>query len=99
MGDSILGHGMKAIANSIVYAVAYINCRKGGDDDADVEALESIAFTLRSATDKELDALSDAAERALAEEKSGSRREEFIRIYSMWMEDTIGDDWIGNRRA
>lgn len=93
---------MNAIADALVYAVTYINLRSNDDeleDDADVGALESIAATLDSATEEERNLLASAAKRALAEEASGSRREEFIRDYSTWMEDLFGEGWIGNQRS
>jgi hypothetical protein len=90
---------MKSIADALVYAAAYISLRKSGDDDADVEALESIAFMLRSATHAELDALAAAAERAISDEKGHPRREEFVRAHASWMEDLFGDGWVGNHRA
>ncbi len=90
---------MKAIADALVYAVAYINLQEGSDDDADVGALESICSALRTATDEELDALAAAAKRALAAEKPGFRREDSIRCYSTWMEDVFGEGWTGNVRA
>jgi hypothetical protein len=89
---------MNALADSLVYAVAYINCRKDGDDDADVGALESISEALKSATEEELDALAAAADRALETEKGETSREEFTRCYRSWMESMFGEGWIGNHR-
>jgi hypothetical protein len=92
---------MKAIADALVYAMTYINlreCRNEAYDDGDVGALESIAGMLDSATAEEQDALAAAAERALADEMNHAPREEFVRDYKTWMENTIGEGWIGNRR-
>jgi hypothetical protein len=96
---------MEAIADALVYAVSYINCRplEGHDsryDDGDVSALESIAAFLHAATRAEEDALAAAAERALAAERdSPSPRPEFIQDYERWMEDMFGEGWQGNRRV
>lgn len=83
---------MEAIADALVYAVSYINCRPLEDhesryDDGDVGALESIA-------------LAAAAERALAAELASPQpRSEFVEDYSRWMHDMFGDEWEGNRRV
>jgi hypothetical protein len=85
---------MNAIADAIVYAVTYINCRDVGDDDDDVGALESIADLLHKSTAAEQDQLAAAAERALEEERSSaSPREDFVRDYEYWMEEMFGDSW------
>ncbi len=95
---------MEAIADALVYAVSYINCRPLEDqesryDDADVGALESIAAFLHTATATEENALAAAAERALAAERdSPSPRSEFVQVYERWMEDVLGEGWQGNRR-
>jgi hypothetical protein len=92
---------MKAIADALVYAVSYINCRSRGNDesgldDADSSTLELIAATLRSATTAEKDALAAAAEQALTEELSApSPRPELIEVYSQWMEAMFGDPVAG----
>ncbi|WP_088258807.1 hypothetical protein [Fimbriiglobus ruber] len=96
---------MEAIADALVYAVSYINCRSLEDhesqyDDGDVGALESIAGCLVNATPAEQDALAAAAERALAAEKASPRpRPEFVEDYSRWMHDLFGDEWEGKRRV
>lgn len=96
---------MEAIADALVYAVSYINCRPLDDhesryDDGDVGALESIAAFLVNATSAEQDALAAAAERALAAELAYPRpRREFADDYSRWMQDMFGDDWECNRRV
>ena len=97
---------MNAIADALVYAVSYINCRalvdeddELQDDDADVGALESIAEFLHTAAAAEEDALSAAAERALAAERQHpSPRPEFLEAYGGWMEAMFGDAWHENRR-
>ena len=96
---------MHAIADALVYAVSYINCRGLEDsesryDDGDVGALESIAGFLRDATPAEEDALAAAAKRALAAELASPQpRPEFVRDYERWMEDMFGEGWQGNRRV
>jgi hypothetical protein len=96
---------MDAIADALVYAVSYINCRSLEDhesryDDGDVGALESIAGVLANATPAEQDALAAAARRALSEEQSSPRpRAEFVEDYSRWMTDMFGDEWEGNCRV
>ena len=95
---------MESLADALVYAVTYINCRGLEDDesrydDGDVGALESIAGSLANATPEEQDALAAAAERALAGELGMAQpRAEFVEDYSRWMEDMFGDEWDGNRR-
>jgi hypothetical protein len=94
---------VKALADAIVYAVVYIDLWEDRAEEYlqdDVGALESIGFSLHQATEKEKDALAEAADRALAEEKSSARpRAKFIRAYKMWMENVFGnDDWKGNKR-
>jgi len=95
---------MEAIADALVYAVTYINCRpledhKSRYDEGDLGALESIAAFLHTATLAEEDALAAAAERARAAERDGpSPRPEFLRDYEHWMEEMFGEGWQGNRR-
>ena len=95
---------MDAIADALVYAVSYINCRtvdeaKARYDDADVGALESIAGFLHSASPTEKDALAAAAERALASEMLMAQpRPEFAEDYLRWMEDMFGEGWRNNKR-
>ncbi|MDB5334801.1 MAG: hypothetical protein JWN70_420 [Planctomycetaceae bacterium] len=93
---------MNTIASALIYAVAYINLRASDDEDdgdGDAGALESIAAMLSSATEEERDELAAAVELALAQEKSGIPRDEFIQTYSTWMEDMFGEGWIGNKRG
>jgi hypothetical protein len=96
---------MQAIADALIYAASYINCRPLEDadsryDDGDVGALESIAYFLNEASPEELDALAAAADRVLAAElASPAPRPEFVRDYSLWMEDLLGENWTGNRRT
>ena len=96
---------MKALADALVYATSYINCRpleehESRYDDGDVGALESIAGFLAEASPEEQDALADAATRALAAElASRPPRKEFVQDYSRWMEDMFGEGWEGNRRV
>lgn len=96
---------MEAIADALVYAVSYINCRSLEDhesryDDGDVGALESLAGCLANAYLAEQDALAAAAERALAAELASPHpRPEFVEDYSRWMHDMYGEEWEGNRRV
>ena len=63
---------MKSISDALVYSVIYINNREDPEEefiDDDVDALESVAAILRSATEEEKNELAAAAERGLAEEK------------------------------
>ena len=94
---------MKSIADALVYAVSYINCRDAEDDDLaddDVSAVESIAAYLSDATSAEQDALATAAKKALLEEQSlASPRRELIDDFSTWMEGLFGEDWVGNDRT
>lgn len=91
------------IADALVYAVTYINCRETDDDDCeqdDVGALESLAGLLEDCGEAEKDALAAAASRALAAElRSPSPRDAFVDDYSTWMEDIFGEDWTGNERS
>ena len=61
---------MDAMADALIFAVTYINCRGDDEDDEfvdDVGALESIAAFLQNATAVEQGALAAAADRALAQ--------------------------------
>jgi len=94
---------MKSLADAVVYAVIYIDLREDPEEhflEDDVSALESIAYSLHKATQEEKNALADAANRGLAEEKSSDRpREKFIQAYEKWMENVFNDDeWTGNNR-
>jgi hypothetical protein len=95
---------MEVIAGALVYASVYINCRaEDGDEmylDEDVKALEGIASLLRHATSEEEDQLAAAAERALAEELASPHLgPDFVHDYGHWMEEMLGDGWVGNRRS
>ncbi len=93
---------MNSIADALVYAVAYLDCRDIGDGelDDDVGALESVAAFLHHATREEEDALAAAAHRAFAlEQNAPSTRPDFIESYATWMENMFGDDWEGNQRV
>ncbi len=85
---------MEAIADALVYLVAYVDFRKGGDDalDDDVEALESVAAMLRGTIEQEKAALAAAVKRALAQEEAGMRRPEFVDCFRNWMESIVGDE-------
>ncbi len=92
---------MKAIADALVHAVAYINCLPDPTEehlDDDVHALEDIASYLQGATEEAKDALAEAARRAFAEEEAGPKRKEYLRDYGSWMEDMFGEGWEGNSR-
>ena len=91
---------MKSIADAIVYSVAYIGGREEDSIDDDETALSHIMSYLSHATPEEENALSDAAERALEEERSlYEPRQEMIDMFSRWMEITFGRDWDGNNRV
>jgi|JI6StandDraft_1071083.scaffolds.fasta_scaffold28543_5 hypothetical protein len=85
---------MKAIADALVYAVTYINVASGDDDRADDDcgALESITAFLREATPSELQALHEAANRAIVTEKAAkSPRPDFLNAYSDFIETIIDE--------
>lgn len=52
---------MNSLANSLVAAIRYIESRSSNDPDADVSALEEIAFLLQSASAEEKNAFVSAA--------------------------------------
>jgi hypothetical protein len=84
--------------------VAHINCRGDEDDDEqlneDVSALEGIAAYLHGCTPAEEDALSAAAERAAAAERSHKRpNKKLLHDYEHWMEEMFVEGWEANRRA
>ena len=94
---------MKAIADAIVYAAAYIDSqdqREEFDDDSDESAIAHIMAYLSHATPEEEDALASAAERALKEEQSLHHpQQKMIELFSRWSEIMCGMDWDGNKRA
>jgi hypothetical protein len=96
---------MKSIADALVFAVYYINCRtyEKGDElyaDDDVRALESIAGYLAEASRSEQEALAEAAERAIAAVSVSHRLGgEYDGDLSRWMQDMFGEEWEGNRRV
>jgi hypothetical protein len=96
---------MEKLAEAVVYAVTYINCRDDDDDETylrdDVKSLEWLAHILHQATDAEQDALAEAAKRALAAELAAgaSLDSKWVRDYSTWMQDMFGEDWLGNDRV
>jgi hypothetical protein len=95
---------MKAIADALVLAVTYINCRPFDAYETqlhdDVGTLDSIAAMLRAATIEEQDAVAAAADRAMAaEQASSSPRPDFVEDYGRWMENMLVEGWSGNRRV
>ena len=95
-------HQMKAIADALVRAVAYVNCLPDPTEehaDEDVHLLENMATYLADSTEEERDALAAAAQRALQEEQSGAKRSDYLRVYASWMDCMFGDGWEGNRRV
>ena len=95
---------MNAIADSIVYAVAYILTRdqreEFDEEDEDDSAIAHIMAYLSHATPEEEDALAAAAERALKEEQSLHHpQQDMIEVFARWMEIALGFDWDGNKRA
>ena len=96
---------MEKLADALVFAVSYINCRdEDGDEtylDEDVNALESLASIIREATPAEQDALAAAAKRALegALEAGHPQDSKWVRDYSRWMQDMFVDGWCGKPGA
>jgi hypothetical protein len=95
---------MNTIADALVYATTYINCRDMedvDDEEADASALESIAGFLSGATPAEEDKLAAVAERARAAElkHAPQPRVDFLQDYENWMQDMFGDGWKRNRRV
>ena len=95
---------MKATADAIVYAAAYIDSRdqreEFDDDDSDESAVSHIMAYLSHATPVEEDALAAAAERALKEERSLHHpQQDMIEFFSRFMEIMFGMDSDGNERA
>lgn len=87
--------------HAVAYALVYLSVAESDDsrDDRDVGALESIAAVLQEASPVEHDELAAAAERARSKERaSGNAREAFVAAYESFMEDLLGDPWLGNRR-
>lgn len=90
---------MKSLADAVVSAVTYINCRPDPEDE-DGNALTDIAVYLHQCSEEEKLALADAAERALNEWRAaGPARPDMVNALSTFMEDTYGDEWHGNKRA
>jgi len=93
---------MKALAEALVHAVAYINCSPDPNEehaDEDVRTLEELATYLANATDEEKEALAAAAQRAFEQEQGGIPRPEYLKVYATWMECMFGDAWEANRRV
>ena len=94
---------MKSLADAVVYAVTYINCRPDPEErflDGDSDALTDIAVYLHQCTDQEKQVLADAAERSLAGWRAaGSPRPDWEKSLSTFMEDIYGDEWQGNKRV
>ena len=91
---------MDALADALVYAVAYISRTEDRREDHldDVRALESIANLLSAAREQEKDSLGGAAERAVDVAQNQLQNSELVEIYGTWMEHMFGDEWKGNRR-
>ena len=93
---------MNSIADALVYAVAHIGCREDVEDDgeSDSEALDHIGAYLANATREEEDVLAEAAQRALAEEKSlFDPNPEMVKFFENWMQFVFRWDWEGNERV
>jgi hypothetical protein len=96
---------MEKLADAVVFAVTYINCRDEDDDEMylhdDANALGSLADILQQSTDAEQDALASAAKRRLAAELAAGAAPDskWVSDYSTWMECMFGEDWSGNDRA
>jgi hypothetical protein len=92
---------MKAIADALVRAVAYVNCLPDPTEervDEDVHLLEDMATYLADSTEEERDALATAAQRAFEGEQVGAKRPDYLQVYGSWMECMFGG-WEGNRRV
>ena len=63
---------MNALADALIYALAYLNVAPGNDDrqDDDCRAMESIIDTLSRSSVPEQQALVDAATRAISAESA-----------------------------
>jgi hypothetical protein len=100
-----VGGAMEILADALVYAISYINCRDEDGDETylrdDVKALGWLAHILHQATDAEQDALAAAARRALAAERNvgAPADSRWVRDYGTWMQDLFGEGWVGNDRA
>jgi hypothetical protein len=94
---------MRALADALVYAVAYISALPDEREEFlhyDVRALESIAAYLNGASRAEQDELAEAAERAFASERNaGQPLGAFAAALQNWMENVFGPPWEGNRRT
>jgi hypothetical protein len=95
---------MEKLADALVYAITYINCRDEDGDETylrdDVKSLEWLAYLLQQATPAEQDALAAAAKRALAADLAAGAPPDskWVRDCSTWMEDLFGEGWLGNDR-
>jgi hypothetical protein len=95
---------MKAIAESLVLAVTYLDWRPyPGHEflDENCDILDQIGERLQyEATEEELQALAEAAERLLQLELARSEPEpHFVEGFGRFMEDMVGHHWVGNRRG
>jgi hypothetical protein len=93
-----------ALADAIVYAVSYINCRDDDGDETylkeDADALGNLAYLLRDCSQAEMNALAEAAKRAhaallAAGDPPDSR---WVQDYNRWMEEMFVEGWLGNDR-
>jgi hypothetical protein len=96
---------VEKVADAVVYAVSYINCRDEDGDETylrdDVKSLEYLAHILQQASHAEQDALAATAKGALAAELAAGATPDskWVQDYSTWMEDMFGEEWSGNDRA
>lgn len=96
---------MKAIAESLVIALAYLDWRPYPgheylDENCDIIDMIGVDRLQSEATEVELLALAEAAER-LHQQELASRepRPHFVQAYGRFMEDMVGHPWVGNRRG
>lgn len=82
---------MTALAEALTFAVAYLGSTPRSDDndeDNDVNALESLAALLQTATGEEREAIRSAAEKAIASiEKSSSPNTQLLQGYRSCIEN------------
>ena len=77
-----------ALAKALIEATAFIELSPDEvvDMDAGVKALESIAFTLRSASAEELAVIRRALEQLTTEELAGAARPKVLEFYTRFVD-------------
>jgi len=96
---------MRTIAESLVIAVTYLDWRPYPgqeylDENCDILDAIGVDRLQSEASEEELQALSDAAQRLHAEESNRPEpRPHFVTAYGRFMEDMVGHPWVGNLRG